>query len=102
VKGCGRLSKGQGIAPGAKWRHGVNDAVAALKLVRYYNPGPDYMKTQRYYLWALYEKEVIPALCRFADGDKQEPEITEFGEWEEVFFSVDPTLRDAWADYRTP
>lgn len=40
------------------------------------------MKAQRYYLWALYEREVIPALRRLADGGKLEPEITEFGEWE--------------------
>ena len=38
---------------------------------------------------------------RLADGDKLEPKITEFAEWEEVFFSIDPTLREAWADCRT-
>ncbi len=32
--------------------------------------------------------------------DNMEPEITEFAEWEEVFFSIDPTLREAWADCR--
>ena len=52
--------------------------------MRYYNPGPDYMRTQRYYLWALYEYEVIPGLRRLADGGKMELGITEFGEWEAI------------------
>lgn len=92
----------------ALWNLSMNDGDAAkaaaalnfLKLVCYYNPGPDYMKTQRYYLWALYEREVIPALCRMADGGTMDPEITEYGEWEENMFRADPSLREAWADYR--
>jgi len=78
-------------------------AVAFIKLIRFYMPGPGYERTERNYLWKLYENEVIPLLreLRWADEAKRLPRfaVVAHALLTKLYMDQSPDLLIRWHDF---